>query len=516
MKRVGPLLKELWWPMALAVLFITAWFYKQELLIKLGAETAAQLKTMFPDMLGIGICLSLAYLVNRSLAAVFWNPLSRRVPVPRLLRDVVAMIIYGLAVTAIVGVVFQKPIAPYLAASGAGAIVIGLALRNVILDVFIGLAVNFDRAFQIGDFISVSGGPAGRVIEFNWRTTRLLTTEGNILVIPNGKLGESTVTNLSRPEPTSRLELSVFLDFDVPAERALRVLHAAVHSSAGKAGILENPAPTAQINGIKPEGVEYKIKYYQDPRLADSNGTPVDVLKAPSKAQHEVWKAVIDQLQRAGLQPATPKQEILHAPRALELPETQSVDDRTALLGHVELFESLTMEERMQLGQQMRERLFPAGEAVIRSGDQGDSMFVLSEGLLEVKISVKEGQTPQRVARLEAGMFFGEMSMLTGEPRSASVIAVTNVLVYEISKDVIAALIQSRPELTEMIAQTVTNRKLRNAEVVAKASTTTLAAEKKSMTAQLVGKMLSFLGLKSKEVKPTRQFVETSTVPTFS
>ena len=164
----------------------------------------------------------------------------------------------------------------------------------------------------------------------------------------------------------------------------------------------------------------------------------------------------------------------------------------------------------------MSERLFPAGEAVIRGGDQGDSMFVLCEGLLEVKISVKEGQTPQRVARLEAGMFFGEMSMLTGEPRSASVIAVTNVLVYEISKNVIATLIQSRPELAEMIAQTVTNRKMRNAEVVAKANATTLAAEKKSMTAQLVGRMLSFLGLKSKEAKPVRQFVETSTVPTFS
>lgn len=516
MKRFGPLLKELWWPLALAGLFITAWVYQQELVMKLGIETAAQLRNIFPYLLGIGICMSLAYLLNRSLAAVFWEPLNRRVPVPRLLRDVVAMIIYGLAVTAIVGVVFKEPIAPFWAASGAGAIVIGLALRNVILDVFIGLAVNFDRAFQIGDYITVSGGPAGRVMEFNWRTTRLLTTEGNILVIPNGKLGESVVTNHSRPEPTSRLELSVFLDFHVPAERALRVLHAAVHCAAGKAGILENPAPTAQINGIKPDGVEYKIKYYLDPRLADTKGAPVDLLKAPSKAQHEVWKAVIEHLNRAGMQPATPKREILHAPRALELPETHSLDDRVALLGHVELFESLTMEEQTLLGRQMSERLFPAGEAVIRGGDQGDSMFVLCEGLLEVKISVKEGQTPQRVARLEAGMFFGEMSMLTGEPRSASVIAVTNVLVYEISKNVIATLIQSRPELAEMIAQTVTNRKMRNAEVVAKANATTLAAEKKSMTAQLVGRMLSFLGLKSKEAKPVRQFVETSTVPTFS
>ncbi len=508
MKRFAQLCKDLWLPLAVAVGFLTASLYEQELIVKMGIATAAQVREVFPYVVGIGIWMSMAYLVNRLLGAVFWEPLNRRVPVPRLLRDVAALLIYGIAVTGIVGVVFGKPIAPFWAASGAGAVVIGLALRNVILDIFIGLAVNFDRAFEIGDIIMLAGGPTGRVIELNWRTTRLLTSSGSTVVIPNGKLGELIVTNFSRPDPTGEFELSIFLDFEVPADRALRVLNAAVHSVVGKAGILEKPAPSARIRGIALQGVEYKIKYYQNPRRSGPGGAASDDLKAPNRAQHEVWKAVLDQLNRAGFQPATPKQDVFHASRPQRQLETHSLEDRIALLARVELFQELTVEERKQLSCQMSERLFKEGETVIEVGAQGDSMFVLCEGLLEVRIAVQETQTELSVGRLQAGMFFGEMSALTGEPRSASVIAVTEALVFEISKDHIAALIHSRPELAEMIAQAVTDRKLRNSEAVARAGSMALASAKPSMTAQLLHRMLSFFGLKPKT--PARLQVEES------
>jgi len=489
-------------------MFVVAYIYQHELLVRLGVATVAQFQLFFPYVLGIGIWLSLAYLINRILGVAVWEPLNRRVPVPRLVRDVVALVIYGLAVTGIVGVVFNKPVGPFWAASGAGAIIIGLALRNVILDIFIGLAVNFDRAFEIGDIIMLAGGPTGRVVELNWRTTRLLTSEGNLVVIPNGKLGELIVTNYSRPEPCSEFELSVFLDFDVPAERAIRVLGAAVHSVAGKAGIVEEPAPGVRVRGISLQGVEYKIKFHQDPRKAGPNGTPGDPLKAPSRALHEVWTAVLDQLNHAGFQPATPKQDVFHAARPQRQLDTHSLEDRVALLARVELFEGLTVEERTELSSQMRQRLFQAGETVIQLGDHGDSMFVLCEGLLEVRIALRTGQAESRVARLQAGMFFGEMSALTGEPRSALVVAVTDALVFEISKDQLAALVQRRHEVAEMLAQVVTARKLRNSEAVAKAGAVPLTVEKKSLTAQLVGRMLAYFGLKPKTAPAVRQLGE--------
>lgn len=488
----------------LAALFITASLYQQQLVIRLGIATLTQVRFVFPYALGIGIWMSLAYLLNRVLGVAFWEPLNRRVPIPRLLRDVAALAVYALAITGVVGVVFERPIAPFWAASGVGALVIGLALRNVILDIFIGLAINFDRAFEIGDCITVAGGPTGRVVELNWRTTRLLSSDGNLVVIPNGRLGDMIITNLSRPEPVSEQELSVFLDFDVPAERALRVLGAAVHGAIGRAGILEIPSPAVRIRGIAAQGVEYRIKYYQDASQAGAPDKPVDELKAPSRGQHEVWRAVLDQLNRAGFQPATPKQDVFHAARPQRQLDSHSVQDRVALLARVELFESLTVEERAELSGRMRERLFKAGDSVIQLGDLGDSMFVLCEGLLEVRIALRDGQPQSRVARLQAGMFFGEMSALTGEPRSALVVAVTDALVFEISKDDIAALLHRRPELAETIAHAMANRRLRNTQAAAEADQAALATAKTSLAAQLLGRMLAFFGLRAKPAKPAR------------
>ena len=510
MKRVSKVLEQLWVPLAAVVVFLTASLHQEDLIVKLGVATAAQFRLVFPYAMGIGIWMSMAYLANRLVAILVWDQLNHRVPIPRLLRDVTALLIYGAAVTGVVSVVFDKPIGPFWAASGASAVVLGLALRNVILDIFIGLAVNFDRAFEIGDCIMLASGPSGRVVELNWRTTRLLTSEGNIVVIPNGKLGELIVTNFSKPEPTSEFELVVFLDFDVPTHRALRVLRAAMFSVVGKAGIMAQPAPSVRIRGVALQGVEYKVKYHQDPRTAGPGGAPTDHLKAPSRAAHEVWKAVLDQLHLAGLQPATPKQDVFHAARPQRQMETHSPADRAALLGRVELFSGLTVEERSQLSRQMHERLFKEGDRVIQRGDDGESMFILCEGLLEVRIVLKEGQSESKVAALEAGMFFGEMSALTGERRSASVVAVTDALVFEIAKSHLAALIQSRPEVAEAIAQTLTERKLRNSEAIAKFGSLALAKEKTSMTAQVLGKILVFFGLKPK-VETTARELEEST-----
>jgi small-conductance mechanosensitive channel len=445
-KNLKTILQSLVVPCAVVTVFILGLLYEEEILRQFGVATIAQFKAIFPKVVGTGVWLSMAYLFNRILGVVVWDPLNRRVPIPRLLRDVAAVLVYGLAIMGITNAVFGQAIGPVWAASGAGAIVIGLALRNVILDTFMGLAMNFDRPFEIGDFIQVItgplGGPTGKVVELNWRTTRLITGEGNMVVIPNGKLGDMIVTNFSKPEPISEFEISVFLDFDVPNERPLRVLNAAVRTVAGTNGVLEEPAPRARIRGIAPQGVEYKIKYFIDPRQA-----------GPAKARHAVWQAVLDQLHRAGLQPATPKQDVFHAPRPQRQLDARSLDDRVALLSRVELFQGLTEHERETLSANMKERLFKEGATVIRRGEEGSSMFILCEGLLNVMISLKPDQPETRVARLQAGMFFGEMSALTGEARSATIVAATDTFAFEITKDAIGELIQSRPEVAEVIGK---------------------------------------------------------------
>jgi small-conductance mechanosensitive channel/CRP-like cAMP-binding protein len=487
MKRLEPLVRSLWLPLLVAVGFLTAGIYQQEILLRLGSATLDQVMRYFPFLLGIGIWLSLAYLVNRMIGVMIWDPLNRRVPLPKLIRDVAGVIIYSLAVTGIVGVVFDKPVGPFWAASGAGAIVIGLALRNVILDIFLGLAVNFDRPFEIGHFIQIANGPSGRVVELNWRTTRLLTGEGNLVVIPNGRLGEVIVTNFSKPEPLGEFEISVFIDFEVPTDRALRVLNAAVRTVAGETGIQAEPPPKARIRGVSAQGVEYKIKYVLDPRQA-----------GPGKARHAVWKAVLDQLHRAGLQPATTRQDVFHAPRPQRQLDTRALADRVALLSRVELFQGLTDDERAFLSGRMTERTVREGASVIKRGEDGESMFIVCEGLLHVFIAIGTEQRETQVAKLQAGVFFGEMSALTGERRSATIVAATDCVLFEITKDDLAALLERRPEIAETLGEALAARKRRNAEAQAKGLGAAAVAPDPSVAAQFVGRILSFFGLTGK------------------
>ncbi|MEI6814524.1 MAG: mechanosensitive ion channel family protein [bacterium] len=490
-------------PVAVIGLLLLVAGYEQRILNALGIAALAPVQAALPHLISSGIWLAVAYLVNRVVGLVLWDPIHSRVPVPRLLRDVTGLLIYLLAITGIVGVVYDKPIGPFWAASGVGAIVLGLALRNVILDVFIGLAVNFDRPFEIGDYIQLgigpTAGPTGRVMELNWRTTRLLNGEGNLVVIPNGRLSELIVTNFSRPERMSEFVLPIFLDFDVPTERALRVLSAAVASAAGSNGVLEQPAPKARLRGVSAQGVEYRIKYFVDPTIA-----------GPGKARHEVLRTVLDQLHRAGLHPASPSQDVFHAPLPVRKLDARSADDRAQLLGRIELFKGLTDAERLELSSQMQERLVTEGTTLLRAGDSGASMFVLYEGLLHVTVKAESTGLETRVGRVHAGAFFGEMSALTGEPRSATVVAATDALMFEIDKEQIAALIDRRPELARVIAETVAMRRLRNSDALRLANAATVAVETSSLTSQLLGTMLSFFGISAKEAITTQQLDENS------
>jgi CRP-like cAMP-binding protein len=258
------------------------------------------------------------------------------------------------------------------------------------------------------------------------------------------------------------------------------------------------------LRAITPQGVEYKIKYFLDPRIA-----------GPGRARHEVLRSVMDQLHRAGLQPATPQQDVFHAPFVARHLDTHAQNDRALLLERTELFQNLTPAERGLLAGRMQERLFKEGAVLLRRGDAGDSMFVVCEGLLNVMIPAGPAQTETRVARLPAGSYFGEMSAFTGEPRSATIVAATDALVFEIAKSDVAGLLSTRPELAEMIAQTITARRSSSAEAVRRASQATPIEEERSKVAQLLGRMLTFFGMKPKPVMTTQELADNSAQSPF-
>ncbi len=459
-------LKRLVGPTVLLLVFVLSGLNTEGLLRQFGFDSLAQVKTVFMYSVQIGLWLSAAFFLNRLVAVFFWDGVVARTvkgQIPRLLKDTTALILYATAGTGIMAFVFDKSVVGVWATSGVVGIVLGFALRNMILDLFTGLAVNLDQPYKLGDWIMINeslgeeGNLIGRVEEINWRTTRLRTTENNLLVVPNSVLGQKVITNFMRPGEQSRFELDFTLDFSVPTERVLRVMTAAVRAVAGSPdGPLAEPPPKVRVTSISELGVRYRVRYWIVPREV-----------SPSKARHAVISSILKHLHQAGITLAYPKQDAYFAPMPKRQLDTGLIEDRCTLLSRVPWLEALDEDERRRLAAALVERRFAPGDELVKQGETGDSMFIVVEGLAEALVRSAKLDSEVKVGQLIPGEFIGEMSLLTGASRSATVRAVTGLVAYEVRKEHLAPLLEARPELAEAIGNILAERKTRTEQALA-------------------------------------------------
>jgi len=405
--------------------------------------------------------------------------------VPRLLKDITAGFLYIVAATGVLAVVFHKPVTGIWAASGVMGIVLGFAVRNIILDVFTGLAVNVDRPYSIGDWIMIVDNPGsnenlvGCVEEINWRTTRLRTADNNMLMVPNNIMGQKVVTNFMTPGEQSRFDLDFTLDFSVPSDRVLRVLTAAVTAVAGEhQGPLTDPAPKARITGIGDNGVEYRVRYWIIPRLV-----------SPAKARHTVINSVLQHLHQSGMTLAYPKQDTYVAAMPKRQHQPALLEDRGELLGRISWFAALTAEEIRGLAESLTPRQFPRGATLMAEGERGSSMFFVVEGLLEMMAQSSQSGEEVKVGKLVPGDFYGEMALLTGETRPASIRAATDVVAYEITVADLLPVLGARPEAMAAISRLVAERQVKAELAMSAADAPRIEERTQTVTQAILGKM---------------------------
>jgi len=478
-------ISRLKWPLLLLILLAVPAVMWDGLIAEVSGSLIDQSANVLKKVLLTGIWLALAWLVVRLLDVVVWNGIvARRLggKVPRLLKDVVGTIVFLIAISGVLGIVFQLDVTGLWATSGVVGLVIGFALQSMIADVFSGIALNIDRPFQMGDWIRLHNRAReyiiGEVIETNWRSTRLRCVDGTMVVVPNGWIARDLLTNLTRPMERSRFSLLFCLDFGVPADRALRILEAGVKSAKG---VLKNPAPKVRVNGTNAFGVEYEIRYWLTPRET-----------SPSKGRHRVSSAVLDQLHSAGLTLAYQKHDIYTAEMPARALDTS--EDREEIVKRVELFSALVPPELTQLSESLRVLKLRRGKDVVTAGDEGDSMYILVEGLLEV-FAVNDEGVEIEVGRIAPGQFFGEMSLLTGEPRSATVRAATEIVIFEVRKADLEPLLEARPELAHEITEKVAERKRRNDKKRRESTQEEPSAEEtRTLADQILGKMKNLFG----------------------
>jgi small-conductance mechanosensitive channel/CRP-like cAMP-binding protein len=487
-------IQRIWMPAALFAVFLTLALFSDNLLGEIGSSALAHTRRLFIYAVQIGIWLTGAAVIVQLANLLLWDRLVARLmgrQVPRLLKDFLAAIVYLIALAGIVGIVFEQSMTGIWATSSVLGLVLGLALRSVILDVFTGLAVNLDRSFQIGDFIELRARDVGdriygQVIDIKWRATRIQLDNGSVIVMPNSMAGAVAVVNFSTSDNLLRRELAITLDFSVPTFRAIRVLLGAAKAAMQTPGLLETPEPSVLVKEASPLGTVYLVRYY------------ADVSKiSPPVATHAVTRSLLDHLAKAGITPAYPKEDHFQKPMPIRVLDYRTQADRIELLRGIHLFgDNLIDQEFDELARLIRQRTFRMGETLIRQGEPGHSMFILAEGLVHVLVEVGEiADVPaeaRRVAQIEPGQVFGEMSLLTGEPRTATIRAASDVIAFEIGHDHIATLLKARPDLAEQLSKSVAERRVRTLEALRDASEEERGVETVRLSQQILAKMKGF------------------------
>ncbi|CDX55140.1 MscS Mechanosensitive ion channel [Mesorhizobium plurifarium] len=231
-----------------------------------------------------------------------WLMLNRGPREAHLVRDMTVGVIYPGVALSIIGFVFGMPVGTLIATSGIVAIVFGLALQNTLGDLFSGIALTLGRTYAIGDWIRMKDGPEGRVVETNWRSANLLTAEYNIVVVPNSVLARQALTNLSRPDDTRQITLTVRV---VPIQPSFAE-EAMCSALQGSTRIVKDPPPIVALKRIDAAAIEVDLLF----RIAD----PADW----AAARNEIIDLIYSQCEADGLALAAPATSLIFGPAAID------------------------------------------------------------------------------------------------------------------------------------------------------------------------------------------------------
>jgi len=374
-----------------------------------------------------------AFLISLAFKRFLFIPLERKSghKIPGIIRHFLSFIIYLIAFIGIIAFVYEHEISKILATGGLFAMIIGFAIQMNISNLISGIAINLENPFRIGDWVKI-GNSQGKVVDITWRSTRIETEENCILSIPNSTATESFISNFNYPDDLNWLNLRVRIYPIYNPKNVKKILNDAVLSANN---VLTEPEPVVIFSGLSQWSADYTVKFC----IKDYANKDIDL--------QFVWNRVWLHLRYAQIEIAIFEQE-----KPPEIPQ------RTfSILNEMNIFKSLSEDETKNLYEKMNVVSFKKQDIIIQEGSYGDSIYLIKEGVVQIIIEF-ENNDKLEINRLGVGEFIGEMGLLTGEIRKASVIAKTDTIVYEIPKNDISLYIQNHQEIMDVLEKTFSNR----------------------------------------------------------
>src|SRR6516162_8407855 len=352
----------------------------------------------------------------------------------KLVQDLLAGLIYLVAIFAIIAYVFDLPIQGLLATSGVVAIILGLALQSTLGDVFSGIVLSFSRPYRPGDWISVDSGTDGRVIEMNWRATYILTARRDLAILPNSTIAKSKIVNVSSPSGIHGTTITVQLDAKTPPAKGTETLEHAILNSRL---IVTTPAPTITVKTINASYTEFEIAFF------------FEELASTTKAQNELFEFIYRHLAAAEVELAAPQSQPDSVSAGGNVQKAQTGPER--LLELVAIFATFTTEERAALAAKLKPESYDKGDTLVKPGVVLQSLFIVGSGVLSFTYDGIEGE--MEILRLGPGDHFGEIGLLTGAAATARISALVPTTVYELAKADLTPILEARPQVARELCR---------------------------------------------------------------
>lgn len=400
---------------------------------------AVNLVRILKIVLWMALIISVVRFIGQMILSTFRGS---QPEVSSLLKTVLSVIIYIVSFF----IVFQTqypevPLAPLFTGSTILGIVVGLALQDTLGNLFAGIALQADQPFQVGDVVTMMNQQGGVIESVSWRGVKIRTFQNKLLVLSNTVMGKEMIEVAPRDNLNARIVFFNTEYHNSPA-RTIQLIRDAVRHVENVSSKIR---PIVRIKNLGSDGIDWEVKYWADDYTKHHD---TDAL-----IRQRVWYV----FSREKIEFAYPTRTIYMEEKREEPSLVEYVNSAADSLQQVPVFVPLTEEELERLAKGSSTRVYAPGEAIVRRGQEGNSMFVIVRG--RVAVQIPENDTLKTINELTANDFFGEMSLLTGQPRTATVIALEETEVIQIKKTSLKPLFEANPNLMIAICQIIEERR---------------------------------------------------------
>ena len=396
------------------------------------------------------ILICFVWFLNRSLVLYFWNKKfveKSGEKAPKLLQNFIALIIYILTLAFILGFIFNKPITSIIVSTGIFVTIIGFAMKDLLADIINGISLSIERPYNIGDWIELENGSyLGKVIDIKWRTTRLMSRNDSIIVVPNNRCGNMIIHNFSKPDKVYSNNYLISINSTLPPDLVQRQL---ILGMQDVKNIVKDPAPRAYLADGTSEPFKYNIRVWWKNYEFSYFG------------RDHLFKSITESLNKVGISQTAIEWQI--SKRGM----LDDVEIKTVTyydqVQKVELFQNFDEAEINLLISNSKIRNFEPNENIVNEDAEGNSLFVILSG--NARVSINKNQKNIKLGLLSPGDAFGEFSLLTGDRRSATVKAINHLKAIEVPKDALKSIIEKDINIIDDLASIMAERQKTNKEI---------------------------------------------------